>query len=341
MVFNIADIACQPGSKSFTRVKVCTMSDGGDLEIPIHVVTGAKSGPSLCFSSSVHGGESFSVDVAKEIVASLDPSNLSGTLVCVPIINPVAFEASTRFVPALFSGGDLMLLFPGNMNGWLTEKIAYVIWHEVLTKVDYLIDNHPLDRAATSWVYLPPASAPLNVADIGNKMAQAYGLKYLISGFPARAYSAPGSAPVELGKIGKPSIVVSHGSEMYNYKKYLKVGVRGVYNVMRYLKMLPGELVLPEKQIKINESKMLRARHGGILYPRIGGLETQGHVVSGGTILAEIVSPYTFKVLEEIVAPYDESVLLLVRDRVEVVPGSYAYHVGNMKTAEVVERSSL
>ena len=56
--------------------------------------------------------------------------------------------------------------------------------------------------------------------------------------------------------------------------------------------------------------------------------------VAGGTLLGRVVSPYTFETLEEIRAPYDRGVMILLRGAMmRVQPGDYGYMVANLATA--------
>ncbi len=60
--------------------------------------------------------------------------------------------------------------------------------------------------------------------------------------------------------------------------------------------------------------------------------------MAGGTVLAHIVSPYTFEILEEVTAPYDRNLLFHVRYHDgRVNPGEYVFQCGDLATAEVVE----
>jgi hypothetical protein len=59
--------------------------------------------------------------------------------------------------------------------------------------------------------------------------------------------------------------------------------------------------------------------------------------VGGGTVLGRIYSPYTFEVLTTIVAPFERSLLVLLRDNLAPIqPGAYMYMIGNGATAEVL-----
>ena len=52
------------------------------------------------------------------------------------------------------------------------------------------------------------------------------------------------------------------------------------------------------------------------------------------TELARVVSPYTFDVLESIAAPFEPTLLVLVREAVtKVEPGDYGFIVANGATA--------
>ena len=42
---------------SFTWLPVTTMPDGSELRLPLHVVKGAKPGPTLGLSVAIHGDE--------------------------------------------------------------------------------------------------------------------------------------------------------------------------------------------------------------------------------------------------------------------------------------------
>jgi len=66
-------------------------------------------------------------------------------------------------------------------------------------------------------------------------------------------------------------------------------------------------------------------------------LDLLGSTLSKDTILAKVISPYNFKVLEEIKAPYKENVMTHIRAISSVSPGDRAYVVGNLNTAEWIE----
>ena len=56
-----------------------------------------------------------------------------------------------------------------------------------------------------------------------------------------------------------------------------------------------------------------------------------------GTTLGRILNPYTFEVLEEVKAPFEPSILVLVRESItKVDPGDYGFMVANAATAQAL-----
>ncbi len=107
-------------------------------------------------------------------------------------------------------------------------------------------------------------------------------------------------------------------------------------NVLRQLKMIDGDIIRPATQTIVTEMAVIRPRVGGVLYPEIG-LDMLGKEVAGGTLLGRVVSPYSFETLEEIRAPYDRGVMILLRGAMmRVHPGDYGYMVANLATARPV-----
>ena len=65
---------------SFSWLPVTTMADGSELRLPLHVLKGAKPGPTLGLTGLIHGDEALpSVAIIRRIFELLDPNELSGT----------------------------------------------------------------------------------------------------------------------------------------------------------------------------------------------------------------------------------------------------------------------
>jgi len=112
---------------------------------------------------------------------------------------------------------------------------------------------------------------------------------------------------------------------------FLERGLRGVFNVLKYLKMMAGEPQVPAKQTVVADMRVIRPHFGGLLYP---GLKFNdiGTIVPKGTLLGTVINPYTFEVLEEIRTPVERGLIILIRPTItKVHPGDYAYMVAGVE----------
>ena len=331
MSLKIGNTTFEPKTKKFVQISVAKMADGSESRIPVHIVNGAKKGPRLCLLSAIHGDETFSIDVVREIVEKTDIDNLSGTIIAVPVANPHSYESGTRNTPFDFS--NLNRIFPGKSDGSLSERIAHVISQQVIKNADYLIDLHggPDFPLNVNYTYVHESAG--EIGKRSEELATVFGQEILYKS------SAIGGTALEFAlKSNVVGFTPEIGSPEFRCKEHLEMGVRGVENVMKRIGMIPGEPIMPKKQCMIKDRVVWRPTHGGLLCPVYGGLETQGEVVAGGTTLARIVSPYTFEELEQVRAPYEETLLIMVRARSRIFPGEDSYQLGNLKTANWIRR---
>ncbi|MGH9196118.1 MAG: succinylglutamate desuccinylase/aspartoacylase family protein, partial [Acidimicrobiia bacterium] len=113
---------------------------------------------------------------------------------------------------------------------------------------------------------------------------------------------------------------------------YVQRGITGLANILKTLKMLPGDPVPPPKQTVLNEIAILRPHHGGLLLPEVTDL---GIEVTHGQILGRIVSPYSLEELEVVRCPFNRGIMVLTQRTANVVePGIYGYMIGDLETAE-------
>jgi predicted deacylase len=301
-----------PG-KSLEWIDVTTLASGMPLRLPLHRIVGAQPGPALGITASIHGDEYLPIEVVRQIVTQMDPTQLRGTILAMPVANPLSFEAQTRNVPIDML--NLNRVFPGDRDGWLTEILAAVITEKFVPQIEYLIDLHAGGAQPTvDYEYI------LN--DEG--MSRAFGFPVLYR--PSKLYGGTLS-DAALPRVH--NIVVEMGGGMLANDSYIERGVRGVYNVLRYLKMLPGEPEVPEKQTVITEMRVMRPHLGGLLYPGVT-LKDINQIVPRDTLLGTVISPYTFETLEEMRAPFEKTLMILLRGAItKVHPGDYAYMVAN------------
>lgn len=298
-------------------VPITTLASGFPLSLTIHGVKGARPGPAVGVSAMIHGDELEGLLIARELLRTLDPSALRGSVWILGVANPLAMEGITRNTPIDML--DMNRLFPGAPDGWLSEQQAHAIAHEFIDRVDVLIDIHA--GGTFPWVdycYV--------VNDEGLSRAFLPALLYQ----PAVSY--PNTTASYAERRGVRCMVVEIGGGYHDQPRHVANGLRGVLNQLRYVGALDGDVERRAGQILMREMKVMRPRMGGLCVPRQA--LAPGQTLPGGTALADIVSPYTFETLETMVAPFDQNLVVLCRNYVtRIHPGDYGFMMGNAATA--------
>lgn len=129
----------RPG-RTLRWIDVTTLATGLPLRIALHEIQGARPGPAVGITAAIHGDELTPVEAVRRLLSSLDPREMSGRLLIVPVVNPLAFQAQTRHTPQDMQ--NLNRVFPGDASGWLTEQLASVFAREFLPGLDGLLDLH-------------------------------------------------------------------------------------------------------------------------------------------------------------------------------------------------------
>ena len=302
----------------YERIPVTTLASGSELFFPLHRLEGRAPGPTLGLSAVVHGDEPLTNEVIRQVLTRVDPAKLQGTILAVPVANPLAFERLTRHTPIDML--DMNRNFPGNPAGWLSEQMAHVLATRFVSQLDVHLDLH------TGGIF--PTVDYVYIFDKSRELSLAFGSRFLFE--PSQPYQGTFAVPAR--EKGIPFFTAEVGGGSFLDAHYVEHGVRGVMNVLTQLGMIDGEVVRPPRQTIVTEMAVIRPRAGGMLYPEIG-LDRLGQEVRGGTLLGRVVSPYTFETLEEIRAPFDLGYMILLRGgMMRVNPGDYGYMVANAAT---------
>jgi predicted deacylase len=246
-------------SKGF--LKVGELPDGQAMRVPVTILRGRQSGPVLWLHGCVHGNEYCGTFVIHELLRSLKPQDVAGTIVALPILNVTAFEKGQRMSPfELYGGGDLNRCFPGSPTGSLTQQIAHAVYVPLREHADYLIDFHTAMTEDVRWALF--ANLPGEVGRKGEGIARAFGFR---STLPAPPDILAGSAMMTAAKDGIPAFIVEAGGKGPAFSEDLvKEGAERLRNVMRHLGMLSGAVTDYGKQWHFSNFAWVHATQGGL-----------------------------------------------------------------------------
>ena len=293
----------QPGSKTSGLIEHGSYADGTPLQSAVHVLVGAEAGPVLYVQAAIHGDEVNGVEALRRVVTSIDPGQMRGTLIVVPVANTAGFVHHQRRNP--LDEEDMNRVWPGKVSGQASPHIAYDLYHQAIHYADYVIDLHTANsNTALHVVYGRGDEASRN-------MAEAFGLPILLEEEVTEDLKQSrftGKLRNFLTSQGIAAITPELGGNNCFEEEHIRLGAQGVINVMRYLAMLEGGMELPDSPpIILFGSHLDRvwATQGGIWVAHVKA----GDQVSENQPIGQIYSIRTFEVVEYLKAPYDGYVL--------------------------------
>jgi uncharacterized protein len=279
--------------------------DDAATNIPVIVINGAKPGPVLALVSGAHGTEYASIIALEKLVPAVDPAQLSGTVVVLPLVNIPSFLQKVPHVNPV-DNKSMNRFYPGKADGTQTERASYLITKEVVDRCDYLIDYHggDLDESLRPYAYWGPTDKA-EQDRISKEMVLAFGLDHIIiwrerPTDPAATRYLDNTASVH----GKPSIVVEAGHAGTTETDDIALLVNGTLSTMRALKMLPGEPHVIENPVWIDKLEDVVSDGEGIFYP----LAKRGTYVRAGMKIG-YVTDFFGKTILEVRAPVSGVVL--------------------------------
>jgi uncharacterized protein len=304
--FTVGTATAAPGQKAFGTIEVPAGRDAA-ASIPVAVFRGAKPGPVLALVSGLHGTEYASIIALEKVIQSLDPAQISGTVIVLPLVNIPSFEQKVPHVNPV-DGKSMNRFYPGNADGSQTERVSWAVTKQVVERCDYLIDYHggDLDENLRPYAYWPKSGDAKHDA-ITRDMVLAFGLDHIIV-WSDRPKDPNASRYLDntANTRGKPAIAVEAGYSGTVRPEDVQLLVDGTLSVMRYLKMLPGEATPVEHPVWIGKIDTVESPQPGIFYP----LVQRGTYVAQGMKIG-YVTDYFGRVVYEATAPAAGEILYI------------------------------
>jgi len=254
-------------------------------QIPVTTITGTHPGPTLALIAGNHGYEYPPILALQELRAHFDTGDLSGTVILVHVANMPSFLGRTVYFSPV-DGKNLNRVYPGQVDGTVSERIAYAITREVIEKADYVLDLHCGDgnESLRPYVYQAVTGDAKVDADV-KRLALAFGIDHILidRGRPTDPAHSLYCSTTAITR-GKPAIVVESGALGQCDAESVQQIVNGVRGVMRELKMMPHGPDPVARPVYLEPAAVVASPATGIIYP----LVDRDQVVVKGTVLARI-----------------------------------------------------
>lgn len=273
-----------------------------------------KSMKRISIVTGIHGDELEGQYVCYELQRRLSdaPEKLSGIVDIYPAMNPLGIDSITRGIPAFDL--DMNRLFPGNIDGNMTEYLAAGIVKAVKGS-DLVLDIHASNIFLTE---IPQIRINELHEETLVPMAKCANVDFIwVHGASTVLESTFAHS---LNSIGTPVLVVEMGVGMRLTQEYGNQLVDGIFNLMKELGIWSGETAQVKKpMISTNPQDVsyLNASASGLFVPSV----KHGARLNEGDLIGKIVDPLCGKVLDEVRAP-QAGLLFTIRDYPIVDEGS-------------------
>ncbi len=294
------------GERAQMRMRTLELADGSWVELPVVALRGAKPGPVFYLGAAFHGDEINGVELVNRFARSVDLRELNGTIVMVPVQNPLAFQVQHRYFLGHFikspldqSPPDPWVSFPGDANGNMASLLAHAIFENLMRHADYLIDVHTPTTGGryAPFAFLPPRRIGA-AAEEAEEIAKAFGADFILA-TEQGIYVHEQSPHVVMAKRGTVAMGIEVGEGGRLESEVTERGLAGLANVLRRIGMLGEGQAAFGRRLVISTMTIVRARRGRLLHRNV----ELNQEVAEGQVVATITDVFG-EIVERIVAPH-------------------------------------
>jgi predicted deacylase len=300
VIKNLSEITKDQGKHNYW-LEMGSNTFGSPLLVPVIIINGSKPGPTFGMTAAIHGNELNGIAIIHQLVATINPTQLEGRIIAIPGLNSVSVALEQREFP---DTEDLNRLFPGKVNGTISQQFVYKITERILPAFDVHLDMHTASFGRANSFYIR--------SDLKNDTLRALALlqqaDIILNSTEASAGSNTGGLTMRsmAGEMGIPSITIEYGDPQVYQPEMTARGLKGVQNILGWLGMY-GKVALsdvPDTAVKCKKSYWIYTREGGFLEVTVALNES----VSKGTEIAVVRDAFG-TVIARYTAPEDGIVI--------------------------------
>ncbi|UZR98620.1 succinylglutamate desuccinylase/aspartoacylase family protein [Chondrinema litorale] len=248
-----------PGTKNNYWLKISEDGLGQDINIPVVILKGANDGPVLAINAAIHGNELNGIPIIHHIINTVNPAEMNGTIIAIPITNVPAYQDNNRLFP---DQTDLNRTMPGKVNGNESQFYAFQLLDKLKGNCDYVIDLHTASFGRINTHYV---RADLQDPILA-KMAEIQNPQIILNGKAASTANADGTLRSALAANNIKCITIELGNPQVFQEDMKQAGIIGIQNTLAYLKILNIHVAAPKHPVvRCSKSYWIYTDAGGIL----------------------------------------------------------------------------
>ena len=291
------------------------------MNLPIRVIRGKKEGPIIFVSAAIHGDELNGIEIIRRFRKLNILKRLKGTVILIPIVNIYGVMTLSRYMP---DRRDLNRNFPGSSKGSLASRIAKIFFDEIVSKCSFGIDLHTASIHKSNF---PQVRTNLN-NEYTYALAKVFGAPVVL-----HSELREGSLRAEAQEKGIPTLLYEAGEALRFDETSIRIGVKGIVNVLRHLGMFPRVKISKKLKLPIiaRSSQWIRSTESGI----IRTIKALGDTVKENEIIAYVDEPL-YEQSFEIRATFDG--VIIGKSEIPLIQeGDAIFHIAKLKNLEVAE----
>ena len=306
----IGNVTAGCGEKVRGKLLAGEFSTGTEVYLPFIIINGKEDGNTVWVNACVHGNELNGVLAAQKLARKIQPEEVHGAVIITPISNPIAYREKKRtsFLEGNASMGENVNMgevFPGRMDGCMTEKLAYILLQEIKRHATAVVDFHCWGFGQDSKPYtVIKKYADEKISQQILDIAKVFGAPMICTLDMTKKLDEPSPVDRQMDVLcaqeGIPSFMAEVGHSEWAEPEYIDFAAEGAMNVMKYYGVLKGEPPVPNKQIILSSREVVRCKHDGLAIAQV----KPHQFVKKGEILSKIYNVYG-DVVEEVIAQHD------------------------------------
>jgi predicted deacylase len=304
----------RPTRHSTSERRLGQLPSGETVAVHVHRYAGGE-GPTVYVQAAQHGIELNGPAACRRLHDHLVDADLAGTVVVVPVANPLAFDHRRYLTPGALDAvnPNQNRVWPGDAGGTLGERLVARLW-PLVEAADAVVDLH------TGTASMLTHTRVVDDDTGARALASAFGTEHLVVDElrePTDEEDEQGTLRAAVSKTGRPAVTVELGDSRTVSRDAAAVGRDGVVNVLRTLGLLDADAPAdPDPTVLWNHGDDVRTDSSGVVEFRAD--LAVGDRVTEGERLGVVYDPARFVTRETLTAPAEGVVYSLGREAVAV-----------------------
>lgn len=268
-------------------------------------ICGARPGPTIFINGGIHGGEYPGIETVIRLGTMLDPRELAGIVVLMPVVNLPGFRKRSMFVSPVDEVNPNRV-FPGDPAGSYSEQLVYALMNEFIAHADLYIDLHGGDivEALVPFSICRRADSAADRKALEN--ARVFGLPYLLTVDRPIQPAKGAMSFVAAAERGIAGFIAEAGSIGQLDEDSVQLLLNGVLRVLAHNGMMNVVVPPVPEPTLLTAFEWIYCEHAGMFYPAVA----LNDEVKEGQPLGKIGTLYG-EIIEEITSPLSGRVLFI------------------------------